>query len=57
MDESEDPPQLYTQIPDGFAGQPSEVDPARSDASPWIEELPVIREFRRVLGFSRPRTR
>ena len=28
----------------------SEVDPARADASPWLERLPVIREFRRKLG-------
>jgi len=55
MDESEDPPQLYSQIPEGFVGAPSDVDPSRSDASPWIEELPVIREFRRVVGIPRPR--
>ena len=38
---------LYTQIPLGFAGAPSEVDPTRADASPWLEKLPVIQEFRR----------
>jgi hypothetical protein len=38
---------LYSQIPKGFAGAPSEVDPTRADASPWLERLPVIREFRR----------
>ena len=41
------PPRLYSQIPPGFAGAASEVDPARADASPWLERLPVIREFRR----------
>jgi cytochrome c5 len=43
---------LYSQIPPGFAGAASEVDPARADASPWIERLPVIREFRRKLGIA-----
>jgi hypothetical protein len=38
---------LYTQIPLGFAGPASEVDPTRADASPWLERLPVIRKFRR----------
>jgi hypothetical protein len=47
MDETEDPPRLLSQIPEGFAGEASEVDPSRSDASPWLEELPVIRQFRR----------
>jgi hypothetical protein len=42
---------LHTQIPKGFAGAPSEVDPHRADASAWLDRLPVIREFRRkVLG-------
>jgi len=38
---------LYTQIPPGFAGEPSEADPTRADASPWLERLPVIQAFRR----------
>jgi hypothetical protein len=38
---------LYTQIPPGFAGAASDVDPTRADASPWLEKLPVIQEFRR----------
>jgi hypothetical protein len=38
---------LYSQIPPGFAGAASEVDPTRADASPWLEKLPVIQEFRR----------
>jgi len=42
---------LHSQIPEGFAGAPSEVDPHRADASAWLERLPVVREFRRrVLG-------
>ncbi len=46
-DETVDPPVLHTQIPDGFAGDPSDVDPARADASLWNERLPMIRDFRR----------
>lgn len=38
---------LYTQIPLGFAGPASDVDPTRADASPWLEQLPLIQEFRR----------
>ena len=41
--------ELHSQIPEGFAGAPSEVDPSRADASRWLDQLPVIREFRRVL--------
>jgi hypothetical protein len=51
LDESEDPPEMVSQIPDGYVGKPSELDPSRCDASPWIDRLPVIRQFRReVLG-------
>ncbi len=49
LDESEDPPELVSQIPAGFVGAPSEVDPSRSDASAWIDRLPVVREFRRAV--------
>jgi len=51
LDCNEDPPLLVSQIPPGFVGAPSARDPSRSDASPWLERLPVIRAFRReVLG-------
>lgn len=53
LDESEDPPSLYSQIPAGFAGAPAPLDASRADASAWIEKMPVIREFRRVLGLRR----
>jgi hypothetical protein len=46
-DDSQDPPVPYSQIPPGFAGPASEVDDARADASPWLDRLPVIQEFRR----------
>jgi hypothetical protein len=54
LDDSLDPPELYSQIPAGFAGGISEVDPARADASPWNERLPVLQEFRKAIGHSRP---
>ena len=41
--------ELHTQIPEGFAGAPSEVDPSRADAAAWLDQLPVIREFRKAL--------
>ncbi len=50
IDATLDPPQLFSQIPEGFVGEASEVDPERADTSPWIEKLPVIQEFRRTLG-------
>ena len=49
MDHSEDPPVLVSQIPEGFAGATNGFDPARADASRWIDRLPVIQEFRRKL--------
>ena len=45
--EYEDPPVLMSQIPEGFAGAVSPVDPWRADASAWLERLPVVQEFRR----------
>lgn len=50
MDDLQDPPQLHTQIPLGFAGPASAEDPNRADASAWLDQLPVIQEFRRRLG-------
>ncbi len=43
----EDDGELHSQIPEGYAGAPSEIDPSRCDASAWLEKLPVIQEFRR----------
>ncbi len=55
-DDSVTPPVSYTQIPLGFAGPASEIDPARADASPWLDRLPVVREFRRKVLRARART-
>ncbi len=46
MDDSVDPPQLHSQIPDGFAGPQHPRDENRADASAWLDRLPMIREFR-----------
>jgi hypothetical protein len=54
LDTSRKPPQLVSQIPEGFAGAPNPFDPSRADASRWLDRLPVIREFRRkIRGTSR----
>lgn len=51
IDDNQDLPTLHTQIPAGFAGPASKFDPTRASAAPWLDQLPVIREFRRrVLG-------
>ncbi|MGH0033118.1 MAG: hypothetical protein ACQGVC_25285 [Myxococcota bacterium] len=51
MDESVDPPELHSQIPEGYAGEPSAHDASRADASRWLDRLPVVQEFRRrILG-------
>jgi hypothetical protein len=49
MDDTVDPPELFTQIPKGYAGAPNEYDDSRADASAWLEKLSVIRALRRNL--------
>jgi len=45
---------LVSQIPPGYVGAQTTFDATRADASPWLDKLPVIREFRRrVLGRKR----
>jgi len=39
--------EMYSQIPRGFAGKICPVDDAKADASPWLEKIPLIREFRK----------
>jgi hypothetical protein len=41
--------ELYSQIPPGFAGEKCPFDEAKADASPWLDNIPVIREFRRTI--------
>ena len=49
LDDEQEPPQLVSQIPTGFAGAPAEFDPTRADASPWLDALPIIQRFRRAM--------
>jgi hypothetical protein len=54
LDDSVDPPVFYSQIPEGYAGEVGPHDPSRADASPWLDKLSVIKDFRRrVLGAKR----
>lgn len=48
---------LHSQIPHGHVGAASEVHESLVDASPWIERMPVVQEFRRWWrrGRTRPR--
>ena len=47
IDDELDPPKLFSQIPEGFAGAQTDFDPTRADASAWLDKLPIVREFRR----------
>ena len=47
FDEAADESEHFSQIPEGFAGELSEHDNDRADASAWLDPIPVIREFRR----------
>ncbi len=47
FDESADESEHFSQIPEGFAGELSEHDSDRADASAWLDSIPVIQEFRR----------
>ena len=54
LDHSVSPPALVSQIPDGYVGAASAVDPSRADACAWLDELPVVQAFRdKVLGARR----
>ena len=47
IEENGGEPELYSQIPPGFAGAACAHDDAKADASPWLDQIPVIRRFRR----------
>ncbi len=55
LDEDLTPPELYTQIPTGFAGIECPHDEHKADASPWLEQLPIVKDFRRKLLRQPPR--
>ncbi|MCP4080375.1 MAG: hypothetical protein GY819_17385 [Planctomycetaceae bacterium] len=41
--------ELYSQIPQGLAGEICPFDDQKADASAWLDKLPVIVDFRRRL--------
>ncbi|MGB7323229.1 MAG: hypothetical protein WBD31_00045, partial [Rubripirellula sp.] len=45
-EESSNGPELYSQIPPGYVGDVCPDDDLKADASPWLNELSVIRDFR-----------
>lgn len=49
LDQHDDPPSLFSQIPAGFAGPASKVDPLRADASPWNHQMPIVTAFHAAL--------
>ena len=49
LDDSMEPHAFHSQIPAGYAGEPSEEDPARADASRWLDALPVVQAFRKAV--------
>lgn len=49
LDDTVDPPVFYSQIPDGYAGPVGPNDDSRADASPWLDKMPVIADFRRIV--------
>ncbi len=46
-EDSSDGPVLYSQIPPGFAGEVCPYDEDKADASPWLDRIPLIKQFRR----------
>ncbi len=41
--------ELYSQIPEGFAGEECPADAAKADASAWLDKIPMIAEFRKIV--------
>ncbi len=40
---------VFSQIPKGYAGESSTIDPQRADASPWTHNMPIIKNFHAAL--------
>jgi hypothetical protein len=59
LDDTVDPPVFYSQIPEGYAGEVGPNDDSRADASPWLDKLHVIQDFRRAVlkGGSKARSK
>lgn len=45
----QDGDEWVSQIPAGYVGRPNPEEPTRCDTSAWLDALPVIQEFRRVV--------
>ena len=50
VDEHGHVPAVTRQVPAGFEGVPSAIDPHRVDTSAWLDRVPVIEAFRRTLA-------
>ncbi len=46
VEETKNGPQCYSQIPRGFAGPPCPFDENKADASPWLDRIPIIQQFK-----------
>ena len=49
-EETKDGIELYSQIPVGFAGEECPLDDAKADAGPWLDQIPIIKQFRKQFG-------
>lgn len=47
--DDDEPDGVFSQIPSGFAGVSSPIDPQRADASPWTHKMPVMQAFHDAL--------
>lgn len=43
--------ELYSQIPSGYAGEICPFDEHKADASPWLEKIPLIQQFRKTVDW------
>ncbi|MFK8030100.1 MAG: hypothetical protein AB8G18_07655 [Gammaproteobacteria bacterium] len=55
--DEDEPDGVFSQIPKGFAGASSPIDPQRADASPWTHRMPVIKAFHKALPALKKRAR
>ena len=46
--------ELYSQIPPGYVGEVCPLDDAKADASPWLNRIPLIRQFRQQVADAPP---
>ena len=49
FEETNNGPELYSQIPPGYAGEICPFDDVKADASPWLDEIPLIKRFRETV--------